>query len=87
MKKANVVFFTGGDQIRLTSILGGSLFFDIIKERLSGDSKFIYAGTSAGAAAASPADPFIGLVGAEAGVDPGKVDQRPRCQRSSAPIS
>lgn len=53
IKNADVIFFTGGDQIRLTSILGGSLFLNIIKERLASDPKFIYAGTSAGAAAAS----------------------------------
>ena len=53
IKNADVVFFTGGDQIRLTSILGGSLFLDTIKQRLANDPKFIYAGTSAGAAAAS----------------------------------
>ncbi len=50
---ADVAFFTGGDQIRLTSILGGTPFFDLLSKKLHTDNKFIYAGTSAGAAAAS----------------------------------
>ena len=53
LKAADVVFFTGGDQLRLTSILGGTLFFEILLERLRNESQFIYGGTSAGAAAAS----------------------------------
>ena len=44
--------FTGGDQLRLTSILGGTLFHDILLEKYRNE-EFIYAGTSAGAAAAS----------------------------------
>jgi cyanophycinase len=53
LKEADVLFVTGGDQIRLTSILGGTLFFEILVDRLQNDAKFMYAGTSAGAAAAS----------------------------------
>ncbi len=49
---ADVVMFTGGDQLRLTSILGGSRFHDIILNKYFSEN-FIYAGTSAGAAAAS----------------------------------
>lgn len=49
---ANVVMFTGGDQLRLTSILGGTKFHDIILMKYQTED-FIYAGTSAGAAAAS----------------------------------
>ncbi|WP_089819367.1 cyanophycinase [Kaistella treverensis] len=49
---ADVVMFTGGDQLRLTSILGGSRFHDIILMKYLKED-FIYAGTSAGAAAAS----------------------------------
>jgi cyanophycinase len=44
--------FTGGDQLRLTSILGGTSFHDILLEKYKNED-FIYAGTSAGAAAAS----------------------------------
>ncbi|RTY86795.1 cyanophycinase [Flavobacterium sp. GT3R68] len=52
LKAADVVMFTGGDQLRLTSILGGSLFHDILLDKYQNED-FIYAGTSAGAAAAS----------------------------------
>ncbi|WP_226064822.1 cyanophycinase [Kaistella polysaccharea] len=49
---ADIVMFTGGDQLRLTSILGGSRFHDIILMKYLKED-FIYAGTSAGAAASS----------------------------------
>ena len=49
---ADVVMFTGGDQLRLTSILGGTRFHDIILQKYQ-EENFIYAGTSAGAAVAS----------------------------------
>lgn len=52
LRAADVVMFTGGDQLRLTSILGGTLFHDILLEKYRNE-EFIYAGTSAGAAAAS----------------------------------
>ncbi|MDR6966020.1 cyanophycinase [Flavobacterium arsenatis] len=52
LRAADVVIFTGGDQLRLTSILGGTAFHDIILEKYHNED-FIYAGTSAGAAAAS----------------------------------
>jgi len=52
LKAADVVMFTGGDQLRLTSILGGTPFDDILIEKYR-NTDFIYAGTSAGAAAAS----------------------------------
>jgi cyanophycinase len=52
LKAANVVIFTGGDQLRLTSILGGTPFHDILLDKYRNED-FIYAGTSAGAAAAS----------------------------------
>jgi cyanophycinase len=48
-EEAGAVFFTGGDQFRLSTILGGTVFFDIIKARYYKDSEFIVAGTSAGA--------------------------------------
>lgn len=50
--EADVVMFTGGDQLRLTSILGGTRFHDTILLKYV-EQDFIYAGTSAGAAAAS----------------------------------
>lgn len=49
---ADVVMFTGGDQLRLTSILGGTRFHDAILIKYL-ETDFLYAGTSAGAAAAS----------------------------------
>lgn len=49
---ADIVMFTGGDQLRLTSILGGTRFHDAILLKYQ-EQHFIYAGTSAGAAAAS----------------------------------
>ena len=52
VKAADVVMFTGGDQLRLTSILGGTEFHDLILEKYKNED-FVYAGTSAGAAAAS----------------------------------
>lgn len=52
LKNADVVIFTGGDQLRLTSILGGTKFHDLLLEKYFNED-FIYAGTSAGAAAAS----------------------------------
>jgi cyanophycinase len=52
LKAADVVMFTGGDQLRLTSILGGTPFHDILLDKYYNED-FVYAGTSAGAAAAS----------------------------------
>ncbi|MFV5702556.1 cyanophycinase [Flavobacterium sp. XS2P12] len=52
LKAADIVMFTGGDQLRLTSILGGTPFHDILLDKYHKE-EFIYAGTSAGAAAAS----------------------------------
>lgn len=52
LKAADVVMFTGGDQLRLTSILGGTAFDEMLLQKYQTED-FIYAGTSAGAAAAS----------------------------------
>lgn len=52
IRKADIVIFTGGDQLRLTSIYGGTEFLQILKTRYQKED-FIIAGTSAGAAAAS----------------------------------
>ena len=52
IEESDVVFFTGGDQLRLTSLIGGTPVHDlIIKKYLTDD--FLYVGTSAGAASAS----------------------------------
>jgi len=50
--KADVVMFTGGYQLRLSSIFGGTPFLQLLKKRYHEDN-FLIAGTSAGAAAAS----------------------------------
>jgi cyanophycinase len=52
IKHADVVMFTGGDQLRLTSILGGTEIHDLLLNKYQNED-FLYAGTSAGAAAAS----------------------------------
>lgn len=52
IKNADVVMFTGGDQLRLSAIFGGTEFLSILKDRYLHEN-FVVAGTSAGAAAAS----------------------------------
>ncbi len=52
-EEAGVVFFSGGDQFRLSTILGGTPIVDIIKRRYMHDNDFVVAGTSAGAMAMS----------------------------------
>jgi cyanophycinase len=52
LRKADVVMFCGGDQLRLSSIFGGTEFLQIMKARYENEH-FVIAGTSAGAAAAS----------------------------------
>jgi cyanophycinase len=52
VKKADVIFFTGGDQLRLTSIIGGTPMHDLIIKKYQ-EEEFIYVGTSAGAHSAS----------------------------------
>lgn len=52
IRKADVVIFTGGDQLRLSSIFGGTEFLQVLKTRYQKEN-FLVAGTSAGAAAAS----------------------------------
>ena len=52
VRRATGVFFTGGDQLRLTAIVAGTPFGDEIRHRVFNDG-LIAAGTSAGAAAMS----------------------------------
>ena len=52
IKKADIVFFTGGDQLRLTSIIGGTSLHEILLQKYMNEP-FLYAGTSAGAACVS----------------------------------
>lgn len=53
MAQADVVFFTGGDQMRLTQALAGTDSFETLSRRYQA-GEVVLAGTSAGAAAASP---------------------------------
>lgn len=52
LTSADVLMFTGGDQLRLSSILGGTEFHLLMLKKYR-ESNFLIAGTSAGAAAAS----------------------------------
>lgn len=52
IRRADVIWFTGGNQYRLTSTFGGTDFLAIMKERYASDT-LILAGTSAGAMAMS----------------------------------
>ncbi|MEO1853418.1 cyanophycinase [Chromohalobacter sp.] len=49
IQRSGVIFFTGGDQLRLTTVLGGSATLRAVRERLRAGA--VVAGTSAGAAA------------------------------------
>jgi cyanophycinase len=52
LKNADIVIFTGGDQLRLSSIFGGTAFHHLLLKRYY-EEDFIISGTSAGAAASS----------------------------------
>lgn len=49
VEKADAIFFTGGDQLRLSTILGGTPLIKVISKRYLEDENIIIAGTSAGA--------------------------------------
>ncbi|MFN3756451.1 MAG: cyanophycinase [Flavobacterium sp.] len=51
IEAADAIFFSGGDQLRLSSILGGTPIIDIILNRYCKDKNFVVSGTSAGAMA------------------------------------
>lgn len=59
--EADVVFFTGGDQLRLTNLLGGSPLLSTLKGHYQRGG--VIAGTSAGAAAMSQAMIYQGKAG------------------------
>lgn len=48
MKKANAVLFSGGDQSKITSKIGGTMLHQVLKEKYL-KQHFVIAGTSAGA--------------------------------------
>lgn len=53
VKTCDVVLIGGGNQLRLSSLLGGTLLMSEIKKRYYQEKKFIICGSSAGAAAMS----------------------------------
>lgn len=53
IRKADGVMFSGGDQLRLTSIFGGTEIYQILHDRYQEEDNFVIAGTSAGAMAMS----------------------------------
>ncbi len=53
IKTADTVMFSGGNQLRLSTIFGGTNFLNIILERYNNEPAFTLAGTSAGAMAMS----------------------------------
>ena len=53
IKNCDAVMFSGGNQLRLTAIFGGTEFLEIILHRYMEDKNFLVAGTSAGAMAMS----------------------------------
>ena len=52
LKACNCIMFSGGNQLRLSSIFGGTKFLDALKKRYN-DEEFVIGGTSAGAMAMS----------------------------------
>ena len=53
VKKANCIMFTGGNQSKITTIIGKTTIHKILKDRYRNDAGFVIAGTSAGAMAMS----------------------------------
>ena len=53
LKRCNAVMFSGGNQLRLTTIFGGTEFLEILLKRYWEEKDFLLAGTSAGAMAMS----------------------------------
>lgn len=52
LQNCNCILFSGGDQLRLSSIIGGTECLDLLRDRYMNEP-FVIAGTSAGAAAMS----------------------------------
>ncbi len=49
LSKASGVMMSGGNQLRLTTIFGGTAFLELMKRRYREETGFVIAGTSAGA--------------------------------------
>jgi len=53
VKECDLILFSGGNQLKLSSLLGGTRLLETIRQRYYDDEYFVVAGTSAGAAAMS----------------------------------
>ncbi len=51
LRTADCVMFSGGNQSKISDIIGGTLFHDILLNRYKNEAGFVIAGTSAGAMA------------------------------------
>jgi cyanophycinase len=51
VNSCDFIFFTGGDQLKLCSLLSGTRLLSVMKHRFMTEENFVIAGTSAGAAA------------------------------------
>jgi len=63
IKSAHAVFFTGGDQDRLISLLAGTALLTAIRNKYYADKNFIVGGTSAGAMVLPETIITSGLIG------------------------
>ena len=61
---AHAVFFTGGDQVKLITLLGNTELLEAVILKYNSDLNFIVAGTSAGAMALSEIIIASGIIGA-----------------------
>ncbi len=62
LKECDAIMFSGGNQLRLTSIFGGTDFLDLMEQRYENEH-FVIAGTSAGAMAMSKTMIYEGNAG------------------------
>jgi cyanophycinase len=69
VKKAACVFFTGGDQMRISTIIGGTHLHEILLEKYMNEKEFVIAGTSAGAMV------IPGIMVTEGSVKEGLIDK------------
>ncbi len=53
LRNCKSVMFSGGNQLRLSSIFGGTEFLELLTDRYQNEESFVIAGTSAGAMAMS----------------------------------
>ncbi len=73
LKEASCIFFTGGDQLRITSLMGGTQGYEVLQKKY--EMGIVICGTSAGASAMS-----------ETMITSGKDDDTPRkCTLKMAP--